>query len=373
MDRLREEFLARAAFAEDEHRGVGTGEPLHKAHDLFHLAAFEDGDEFAGLFAGKEGETVVELLNVQSVGEAAFANTPVCVVVMNEALQIGASAFENCTNLESASFKRCVEVGEKAFANCGNLTTFEGSPARVREKAFFDCAALKSMAFADTEDVFVGISAFVNCRTLDRIEIAVPSENSIRIGAEAFLNCSGIEILKLSGGNVAVGQSAFRESNLKGVEIAATSDSAYVTIENSAFSDSSLLAYAAISATSDFAGIAVEDAAFEGCAALVKVDLSASGAGSFVRLENKAFNYCTSLTEMHIRAQSGHILPTSLSTGTSVEVYLDVEAAFQWEGKVPADVLLYVPEALVKTILDTWNVYEKQVIPYDFSKGEEVA
>ena len=63
MDRLREEFLARAAFAEDEHRGVGTGEPLHKAHDLFHLAAFEDGDEFAGLFAGKEGETVVELLN----------------------------------------------------------------------------------------------------------------------------------------------------------------------------------------------------------------------------------------------------------------------------------------------------------------------
>lgn len=86
---------------------------------------------------------------------------------MNEALQIGASAFENCTNLESASFKRCVEVGEKAFANCGNLTTFEGSPARVREKAFFDCAALKSIAFADTEDVFVGISAFVNCRTLD--------------------------------------------------------------------------------------------------------------------------------------------------------------------------------------------------------------
>ena len=320
--------------------------------------------------------TVVELLNVQSVGEAAFANTPVCVVVMNEALQIGASAFENCTNLESASFKRCVEVGEKAFANCGNLTTFEGSPARVREKAFFDCAALKSIAFADTEDVFVGISAFVNCRTLDRIEIAVPSENSIRIGAEAFLNCSGIEILKLSGSNVAVGQSAFRESNLKGVEISATGASAYVTIENSAFSDSFSLAYVEISVTSDFAGvagIAVEDAAFEGCAALVKVDLSASGVGSSVKLENKAFNYCTSLTEMHIRAQRGHILPTSLSTGTSVEVYLDVEAAFHWEGKVPADVLLYVPEELVKTILDTWNVYEKQVIPYDFSKGEEVA
>lgn len=55
--------LADARFAEDEHRGVGTGEPLHKAHDLFHLAAFEDGDEFAGLFAGKEGETVVELLD----------------------------------------------------------------------------------------------------------------------------------------------------------------------------------------------------------------------------------------------------------------------------------------------------------------------
>ena len=220
------------------------------------------------------------------------------------------------------------------------------------------------------------ISAFVNCKTLDRIEIAVPSENSIRIGAEAFLNCSGIESLKLSGGNVVVGQSAFRESNLKGVEIAATGASAYVTIEKAAFSDSSLLAYIEISVTSDFdgvAGIAVEDAAFEGCVALVKVDLSASGAGSSVKLENKAFNSCTSLTEMHIRAQRGHILPTSLSTGTSVKVYLDVDVAFQWEGKVPADVLLYVPEELVKTILDTWNVYEKQVIPYDFSKGEEVA
>ena len=55
--------LADARFAEDEHRGVGTGEPLHKAHNLFHLAAFEDGDEFAGLFAGKEGEAVVELLD----------------------------------------------------------------------------------------------------------------------------------------------------------------------------------------------------------------------------------------------------------------------------------------------------------------------
>ena len=48
--------LARRCFAEDEHRGVGTGEPLHKAHDPFISRLFEDGDEFAGLFAGKEGE-----------------------------------------------------------------------------------------------------------------------------------------------------------------------------------------------------------------------------------------------------------------------------------------------------------------------------
>ena len=168
-------------------------------------------------------------------------------------------------------------------------------------------------------------------------------------------------------------ESAFRESKLKGIEIAATGSSAYVDIEKSAFSDSSLLAYAKISATSDFASIVVEDAAFEGCSALVKADLSASGEGSSLTLGNKAFNDCTSLTEVYIRAKAGYIFPTALSTGTSVKVYLDIGAGFKWEGKVPTDVLLYVPEPLVDTILDSWGVYVKQVIPYDFSKGEEVA
>lgn len=352
------ESIGESAFENTGLHSVRSEQPLRIGK-----SAFKDCGEL----------TVAELFKAESVGESAFANTPVAAVTMNEVSRIGASAFENCTNLESASFKMCVAVGEKAFANCANLTTFEGSPAYVREKAFSDCAALESISFADTGDVVVEISAFINCKALESIEIAAPSENWVRIGADAFLNCSGIESVKLSGGSVVVRESAFRESKLKGIEIAATGSSAYVDIEKSAFSDSSLLAYAKISATSDFASIVVEDAAFEGCSALVKADLSASGEGSSLTLGNKAFNDCTSLTEVYIRAKAGYIFPTALSTGTSVKVYLDIGAGFKWEGKVPADVLLYVPEPLVDVILDSWGVYVKQVIPYDFSKGEEVA
>ena len=70
--------------------------------------------------------------DVTGIGDMAFKATRIkSVILPNELVSIGASAFEDCTELESVEIlsSRC-SLGEKAFSNCTSLSSLRGNWSR---------------------------------------------------------------------------------------------------------------------------------------------------------------------------------------------------------------------------------------------------
>ena len=110
------------------------------------------------------------------------------VVIRNGITHIGASAFQDCSNMKYAVISEGVTtIGENAFSGCTHLQSvdFPSSVTTIGRDAFADCSALKQMQISDGVQI-IGQRAFANCVSLE--EITIP--NSVHlIGIDAFSGC----------------------------------------------------------------------------------------------------------------------------------------------------------------------------------------
>lgn len=143
---------------------------------------------------------------------------------------LGTSAFGNCTNLASVTFKAAVAgesnlpqltVGTKAFGGCNKLAeiVFEenNTLAVLSDSAFESLSGLKSVVLSSGLER-VGESAFESCSSLERVEFK--GNNVTAIGERAFWQCSKLNYINLPTSITSIEKNTFYGcSSLKSIVI----------------------------------------------------------------------------------------------------------------------------------------------------------
>lgn len=129
---------------------------------------------------------------VKTVNVAAFSGSDVREVLLPDTLEtIGASAFENCVNLESVCLPDSVtNVSFLLFHGCTSLREVQ-LPAAMTElpqSIFSGCTALEEYAIPEGITA-VGFRAFENCTGLKKVTIP---ESLVSISKDAFENCTAL-------------------------------------------------------------------------------------------------------------------------------------------------------------------------------------
>ena len=133
------------------------------------------------------------------MGNGAFYNcTSLTGIELPDSVtEIGASAFEKCLYLESASLGGVTEIPDDAFFDCRRLKNFEipATVTKIGEEAFYNCRSLTELVIpmgvttVGTENSCLG--TFENCKSLGKIQI--PASVSF-IEDNAFDGCSGLKV-----------------------------------------------------------------------------------------------------------------------------------------------------------------------------------
>ena len=159
------------------------------------------------------------------------------VIVPNNVLEIGVSAFCESTSLEKITFPRGLKkIGGAAFYNCRALKeiTFHEGPLEIGENAFLYCKGLVSLVLPEglkeiSSGVFknctsltsvvlprglekIGWNSFCGCTALTKIDLP---KSLLKIGWKAFYNCVSLESISLPRGLEEIERSAF--SGCKGL------------------------------------------------------------------------------------------------------------------------------------------------------------
>ena len=116
--------------------------------------------------------------------------------IPNTVTSIGASAFMDCSGLETIVIPNSVTViGSSAFAGCTDLAIVEMSDSitRIEVSAFNGCSSLTSIEFPSTL-TSIGGSAFYNCSSLTSVRIP---DSVTSIGSYAFYGCQNLVSVKL--------------------------------------------------------------------------------------------------------------------------------------------------------------------------------
>lgn len=145
---------------------------------------------------------------------------------------IGASAFENCTNLKYVSIGGATlrQIGQKAFYNCSTLkSVYLGSTLEsiadfafygceklqgvvlpsnltsIGQFAFYDCASITSVTLPESMEI-VGASAFRRCSTLGQVRI---NSRSVTVGGGAFAYCGNLKKIYMPTSALTVNDNMF--------------------------------------------------------------------------------------------------------------------------------------------------------------------
>ena len=223
--------------------------------------------------------------------------------------EIGYSAFEKCTSLNSITIPNSVtEIRNSAFWLCTSLTDINipNSVTEISGEAFRGCTSLTDINIPNSVTE-IGSDAFAGCSSLTSITIP----NSVtEIGYRAFSGCTSLTSITIPNSVTKIRSDAFaRCSSLTSItipnsvtEIGAFADCTSLTsitipnsvteIGNSAFSGCSSLTKIAIPNSVTEIGYY----AFAGCTSLTKITIP----NSVTKIRYSAFDGCTSLTNINI-------------------------------------------------------------------------
>jgi hypothetical protein len=125
----------------------------------------------------------------------------------HEVVGIAASAFKDCTTLESVLFWAEIEyIGDYAFAGCTALTSISipTETTSIGAHAFEGCTNLSSLIIWGSPNI--GENAFAGCTSITSVSIDSDTEE---IGAHAFDGCANLESVIIWGDDTVVGKDAF--------------------------------------------------------------------------------------------------------------------------------------------------------------------
>ncbi len=182
--------------------------------------------------------------NIQTIGEEAFANSNIEVVVFKgnfKGLAIGAGAFRNCVKITTIALPDNVEqIGNNVFEGCYNLTSLAYS-AEIPLGRLFTTAPqndnwykaeqggvtyylprkLKEIVVTNTATAIADF-AFQNATQLTKVTLATAKDDkpyTTKIGNYAFASTGSIEVNL--GSVEIIGNAAFRNSGIATVEFIA--------------------------------------------------------------------------------------------------------------------------------------------------------
>lgn len=154
--------------------------------------------------AGKEGTGSLKSLNLS---EATFTET---------GKRVPDNIFQNCKKLQQVDLSNMTEIGKWAFYNCA-LTeiSIPASVTIIREEAFKNCSALKSLKFVagtSEKELVLKEEAFFGCSNMDLADGGVLPSRIISIANRTFMEC-GITKLTLPQNDKLTGVSRKLEFN----------------------------------------------------------------------------------------------------------------------------------------------------------------
>ena len=201
---------------------------------------------------------------VVSIGESAFSNCDklTSVTIPNSVKSIGKYAFKGCTNIASVSLSNSLtSIEEQVFCNCNNLVevVIPNSVTTIGAFAYEGCTGLKSLTIPNSV-TNIDYRAFIDCNGIERLEF----------------HCKAIE-------NIVYDNSSLKELII-GDEVA--------SIGENAFSGSTYLT----SVTIPNSVKSIGEYAFAFCTSLSSVTISQS----LTTIERSVFVGCTSLTNVTI-------------------------------------------------------------------------
>ena len=167
--------------------------------------------------------------DVECVGPRAFSNSRLSfVAVPASVVEIGETAFYECSHLQQIELSGVRNMGKRAFGECKALESVVANRLNaVPASAFENCSALKRVELSPEANI-IGEHAFKHCKSLSYIELP---EQLTTIGKEAFEGCA-LYSLELPEGVVVIGERAFK--NNRGLTRVALPD-ACARVEKEAF------------------------------------------------------------------------------------------------------------------------------------------
>lgn len=235
-------------------------------------------------------------LNISGTGEMDLSegspwkdNTQIKNVIIDPGItEIGAFAFEGCTNLSSITIPEGLTyIGRYAFLRCSNLTqvSLPTGIKSIQEGTFSDCTGLQELILPEGVSS-IGKYAFLNC--FDLQEIIMP-ENLTIINDRAFQNCCSLVTVSLPENMFSIGEAAFQGCDrLASITIS----QGIVEIKGNVFKDCAGLNSVILPDSLEV----IEYNAFQNCSSLVEIALPES----IREIGEYAFYGCSALQSIMI-------------------------------------------------------------------------
>ncbi len=247
--------------------------------------------------------------------------TKVEFVDYNTEREIGISAFQNCSNIQSVDFGKLVNsIGNYSFSGCSAITSLKipAKVTRIGTSAFNGCTAITNVKFAKNHSCeTIGEKAFYNCSGITSVALG---NGLATIGEKAFMNCSKLASLTVPASVKTIYASAFNKCS-KMTTITFENGSICETIGDNAFASCGELT------SVDFANNAtlksIGKSAFSGCAAMDKVYISNISAWLTTNFGNAAANPMNSGANLFVNGEklSALTIPTDVTAISAYAMY----------------------------------------------------
>ena len=264
------------------------------------------------------------LLEVKAVGENAFGSCDVLtkVFIPQSVTSIKSSAFKNCEELTSISFRGegltsigyssfngCVslssvalpnsltDIGSNAFSGCSNIATISipDSVSYIGDRAFSDCTGITTVYIGDCVSQ-IGYRAFAGCYNMKSLSIGKSLKS---IGSGIFLDCYSLENIIVRNGNAIYDSrddcNAVIETATNTLIIGCRNTkipNTVTTIGVSAFSECIGLSFIEIPSSVT----TISEYAFYGCIGLTSVNIP----DNVTTIEANAFDACSGIKAAYI-------------------------------------------------------------------------